>query len=221
MKTDANSPTPETVPMAIMPVTISQSTAQQPAAPPTTMLFCCLPSALAARDKNKNTATAPRLAQYQTGAGFHPGRPFFSRCNVLSHYDTSPVTGSTVSLLPSSSPISSDVRCPASARICVRFHLSSAGFSRSTCLAFSLPCPSFSPLYENHAPAFSTMPALTPRSISSPDLGNPLTVHNVKIYGLKRRSHLVLDNLTRVWLPITSSLSLIAPTRRISIRIDA
>ena len=50
---------------------------QQPAAPPTTMLFCCLPPAPAARDKNKNTATAPRLAQYQTGAGFHPGARSF------------------------------------------------------------------------------------------------------------------------------------------------
>ena len=61
-------------------------------------------------------------------------------------YDTSPVTGSTFSALSSSSPISSSVRWPASARIFRSISSASAGLSRRTCLAFSRPCPSLSPL---------------------------------------------------------------------------
>lgn len=62
------------------------------------------------------------------------------------YYDTSPVTGSTFSALSSSSPISSSVRWPASARIFRSISSANAGLSRRTCLAFSRPCPSLSPL---------------------------------------------------------------------------
>ena len=61
-------------------------------------------------------------------------------------YDTSPVTGSTFSSAASSSPISSNVRCPASALILRSISSANAWLSRNTCLAFSRPCPSFSPL---------------------------------------------------------------------------
>jgi hypothetical protein len=62
-------------------------------------------------------------------------------------------------------------------------------------LAFSRPWPMRWPSKENQAPDFSTMPALTPRSTSSPSLGDALAVHDVELDLAERRRDLVLDDL--------------------------
>ena len=49
-----------------------------------------------------------------------------------------------------------------------------SGFSFKNFCEFSRPCPILSPEYEYQAPAFSTNPNSTPRSISSPNLEIPL-----------------------------------------------
>ena len=88
----------------------------------------------------------PRRQFYDTSPDKTDCLKILGRQPCRQYYDTSPVTGSTFSALSSSSPISSSVRWPASARIFRSISSANAGLSRRTCLAFSRPCPSLSPL---------------------------------------------------------------------------
>src|SRR4051812_24265448 len=62
---------------------------------------------------------------------------------------------------------------PAWARTFCSMLAAIAGLSRRNCLAFSRPWPIRWPSALNQAPDFSTMPAFTPRSISSPSFEMP------------------------------------------------
>ena len=118
----------------------------------TTILAC---KTKAGRISLPNAKPAPHLLSPQPQ---QPQLSFFIRLSarqqylpvkrrrLSASYDTSPVTGSTFSSAASSSPISSNVRCPASALILRSISSANAWLSRNTCLAFSRPCPSFSPL---------------------------------------------------------------------------
>ena len=68
---------------------------------------------------------------------------------------------------------------------------------------------------------FSTMPALTPRSRISPILEMPSPYMMSNSTCLNGGASLFFTTLTRVWLPTTSSRSLIAPMRRMSSRTEA
>ena len=63
--------------------------------------------------------------------------------------------------------------------------------------------------------------ALTPRSMSSPVLDTPSPYMMSNSTCLNGGASLFLTTLTRVWLPTTSSRSLIAPMRRMSRRTEA
>ena len=66
------------------------------------------------------------------------------------------------------------------------------------------------------------MPALTPEIEQLAGLGNALAVHDVELdLTLNGGATLFLTTFTRVWLPTTSSRSLIAPMRRMSRRTEA
>ena len=86
---------------------------------------------------------------------------------------------------------------------------------------FRGPGPSRTLSKENQAPDFSTTPALTPRSISSPTLDTPSPYMMSNSTCLNGGATLFLTTLTRVWLPTTCSRSLIAPMRRMSRRTEA
>ena len=74
---------------------------------------------------------------------------------------------------------------------------------------------------ENQAPDFSTIPALTPRSMISPILEIPSPYMMSNSTCLNGGASLFFTTFTRVWLPTTSSRSLMVPMRRMSRRIDA
>ena len=63
-------------------------------------------------------------------------------------------------------------------------------------------------------------PALRPRSISSPAREMPRPYMMSNSTSRKGGASLFFTTLTRVWLPTTSSLSLMAPMRRMSSRTD-
>ena len=90
------------------------------------------------------------------------------------------------------------------------------GLSFKKIFEFSLPCPTLSPLYENHAPALSIIPSLTPVSTSSPSLEMPSPYIMSNSTTLNGGATLFFTTLTLVWLPMISSLSLIAPILLIS-----
>ena len=71
---------------------------------------------------------------------------------------------------------------------------------------------------ENQEPDFSTTPARTPRSMSSPvfEMPSPYMMSNSTTRN--GGATLFFTTLTRVWLPTVSSLSLTWPIRRTSSR---
>ena len=118
----------------------------------TTILACktkagriSLPNAKPAPHLHKPQPQQPQLSFFIRPSARQQYLPV-KRRHLSASYDTSPVTGSTFSSAASSSPISSNVRCPASALILRSISSANAWLSRNTCLAFSRPCPSFSPL---------------------------------------------------------------------------
>ena len=84
------------------------------------------------------------------------------------------------------------------------FSISSAtfGFFSKYNLAFSFPCPIFSPFYAYQAPDFSMMSALAPRSINSPFLLIPLPYIKSNSTTLKGGATLFLITFTLVVFPM-------------------
>jgi hypothetical protein len=89
------------------------------------------------------------------------------------------------------------------------------------CFAFSRPWPMRWLSQENQAPDFSTTPAFTPRSISSPTLLMPSPYMMSNSTCRNGGAILFFTTFTRVWLPVVVSRSLMAPMRRISMRTEA
>src|SRR4051794_10635856 len=110
---------------------------------------------------------------------------------------------------------------PAFARTAASIFAAMSGLVLRNVFAFSRPCPMRCESYENHAPDFSTTPALTPRSMISPILETPSPYMMSNSTILNGGASLFFTTLTRVWLPMTSSRSLIAPMRRMSRRTEA
>src|SRR5579871_377516 len=116
---------------------------------------------------------------------------------------------------PEASPAESR---PALERIAASIASATSLLASRYCFAFSRPWPMRWPSYENQEPDFSTMPALEPKSISSTVLEIPWPYMMSNSTCRNGGATLFFTTLTRVWLPITSSRSLMAPIRRMSRR---
>src|SRR6266851_233394 len=95
-----------------------------------------------------------------------------------------------------------------------------SGLSFKVCFEFSRPWPRRSPLYENHAPLFSTTRLFEARSSRSPSREMPSPYMMSNSASRNGGATLFLATFTLVRLPTTRSPSLIAPMRRMSRRKD-
>src|SRR6185437_4249891 len=169
-----------------------------------------------------NTHTTKRAPK--TSATQRPRRPLWSNPRSIDpgSQKTHSSAGSSPSASRSGVParICSEIR-PEFCRIEASILAVMSGLAFKNAFEFSRPCPSRWLSYENQAPDFSTMPALTPRSRISPILETPSPYMMSNSTCLNGGASLFFTTLTRVVLPTTSSRSLIAPMRRMSRRTEA